>query len=308
MAELVEEPVTTTTEAPKTSADVFAEARASIKAQSKDQGSTEPPPDDTSTTPPEEPPETADPPVETVDDPDALLTPDEVAKLTGTAKAQYERMNKAFTTKTQALAAQRKELEEWNPLIEGLKTDAAATLEKVAKELGFTVAKAETKTETAELPDEWKFMQPVFDARDKAIEARLRAEIEPVKQAHSAMAVEAAAAETKATIEAFNAKHPGWEKHESKMLELGQLFVPAPGSKMTDGDYMEHLFKLATADLSEAERTKKVVDKMNRSANSSEDRTPGVSKERVVHAIPPPGKRSFKDAYDAAKRGELWEK
>jgi hypothetical protein len=306
----VVEPVAETTEAPKSSAEVFAAARASVAAQSKDQGATDVTTDDTSTEvkPAQPTDKTADEPQETVENEDALLTPDEIAKLTGTVKAQYDRMNKAFTTKTTALAQQRKAMEEWNPLIEGLKNNPAETLQQVAKQLGFTLMKAEAKAIVDDLPEEWQFMKPVFEQREKALEAKIRTELEPVKEAHKAMAVKAAAAETQSTIEAFTAKHPGWEKHEAKMLELGAMFVPAPGSKITDAEYMEHLFKLATADVTEAERTKKVVDKINKAAASIEDRTSGISKERVVHTLPPPGKRSLKDAYEAAKRGEVWEK
>ena len=310
---IVADPITPTADAPKTAASVFDAARASVAAQSKDQGTADKgTPDDNAAPPPaEDPDKVADQPQEPTDDDDALLTPDEVSKRSAKERTLYEKAQKNYTVKSQKMAADRKALEEWNPLIEGFKADPTATLEKVAKQLGFTVAKAgsqDTKTaESADLPEYLSEIRPFIEARDKALEARIRAELEPVKKAHAEMAQEAVIADTESTIERFTAKYPEWKQHESKMLEFGAMLVPAPGSKMTDFEFMEKMHTLATSGIAEAEATKKVIAKMNKSAASSEDRTSGIPKERVAHTMPPKDKRSFKDAWEAAKRGEVWE-
>lgn len=89
------------------------------------------------------------------------------------------------------------------------------------------------------------------------------------------------------------------------MLEIGKKFVPTEGA-MTDFEYMETLHQLATANITQAEQTKKVVEKINKAAASAEPNTPGVSSERVEHVLPPPDQRSMRHAYAAAKRGEVW--
>lgn len=313
MSTQVEE--TTATEKPAIGADAFSAARESVRTQSEDQGSTETPESESSETPTQEAEKVAGESQEATEDQDALLTPQEVAALPAALKAQYKSLEKAFTTKTQALSAERKALEEWNPLIEGMKTDPAATLEKVAAQLGFKVSKSNQDTKTvesktaealAELPEELAFMKPYFESFGKKLLDSMNGVIAPIKAQHEQLITDATAAETKATVEAFTAKYPGWEKHEAKMLDIGQRILPGKG--MTDIEYMEVLYREATHGISQAETTKKVVEKINRSAKSSEERTAGVSPERVAHAMPPPEKRGFRDAYEAAKRGEVWEK
>ena len=299
----VEEPVSI-------GADAFKAARASVADQSKDP---EPPPetepaDDTPADdkPAQAPEKPADEPTEPGDD-DTLLTDEDAAKLTGDAKKQFDRMNKAFTQKTQRLAAARKELEPWKPLIAAMTADPEAALVQLAKERGFTLTKAEAaKIEAAgdDIPEELRFLTPLLEARDKRMEAKIRAELAPLKEAQTQLLSESIAKETEADIATFTAKYPGWEKHEPKMIELGQKIQPVNG--MSAVEYTEILYKLATADLSEAERTKKVVGKINKAVAAAEPQVSGVSGERVEHAMPPPDKRSMRDAFEAAKRGEVW--
>ncbi len=262
-------------------------------------------------TPPEKPAEDPDKPADqpnaTGEAEDALLTTDEVAKLTPKERGLYEKAQKNYTLKTQKLAADRKEFDEWKPLIEALKTRPAEAMEQLATQLGMKLQKPAQDTPAETLPEEWSFLEPILSERDKRLEARIRAEIEPVKQAHEEAAVKAIADETASTVKAFAAKYPGWQKHEAAMLDIGKKFMPAAGA-MTDFEYMEVLHKLATADQTEAEKTKKVVEKIEKAARSVEPNTSGLSEDRVVHALPPPDKRSIRDAYEAAKRGELWTK
>lgn len=298
-----------TVESPKGNA-AFDAARASIGKPSQDTATEEKPADtDSPEKQPDEPAEKpADHPTEAGEEPDTLLPAEEVSQLSAEARKVYDRMNKSYTTKTQALATQRKELEAWLPTIEALKTNPAPAIEQMAKQLGLKVSKEEAvqtiKQETlAEIPEE---LRPILEPVVKRIMAEVEAKVAPLKEGVNQVVSENIAAQTEATLKTFSAKYPGWEKYEKAMIAEGQSFLPGPG--MDDFKYMEKLYKLVTADVSEAEKAKKVVEKINKSVESSEQKRSGVSEERVAHALPPPDKRSFREAYEAAKRGEVWEK
>ena len=305
-----EEKVTAVAEKPSSFKDHY-EAAKSAQSSTEDQGE---PPVKVDDTPPETPPaqepeKPADEPTETGEPPDTLLSEEEVRQLSAKDRKLYEKAQKNYTQKTQKLAADRKAMEEWTPLIDGLKADPDATLEKLAKERGFVLQKPETKQESTsadDLPEELKFLEPIFSAREKALEAKIRAEMAPVKDGLDRMTSEAIAAETQSTIAQFSAdpRYSNWKQHEARMLEIGAEFIPA--KPMSDFKYMQHLYTLATAELNEAEQTKKLVTKINKSAANVDPAAPTVQDSRVEHALPPPGSRSMRDAWDAAKRGESW--
>ena len=306
-----------TVNAPKGNA-AFDAARASVRASEEVPAET--PADDTPpATPPAQEPETpADEPKETGPEPDTVLTPEELAALPPKERANAEKWQAKLTQKSQALAARTKELEDWLPLIETLKTNPDAAIEALAQRQGFTVTKAQqdaiqkkTAELTAELPEELKFMQPIFEQFGSKLLDSVRGEIVPLKQATDQIMTQALAAETEATIKQFGAKHPGWEKHEGRMIELGHKILPAKGT--TDADYMETLYTLAIAGISEAEKAKKIVDQINKSADNSEQKKSGVSESRVAQTIPAEfakldNKEQMRRAYEAAKSGISWEK
>ena len=304
-----------TESAPATGKDAFAAARASITAQSPDQGvkEVEPTePDDTpvTETPAEDPAKVADQPTEPTEEPtDALLTPAELAALPAKERARAEKWQAKLTRQAQANAAQAKAFDEWKPLIEALKSNPEAAIEELAKQRGLSIARPKQDTPVEDdLPPELAFLKPVLEARENRIEARIRAELAPVKEAQAHATNEAMARETEATKEQFSAKYPGWQKHEAKMLEIGQRIIPIAG-KMTDFEYLELLHTMATANISEAERTKKVVEKINKAAQSVEPTTPGVSENRVEHVMPSgltDSSTRWKAAVAAAKQGHRW--
>lgn len=318
MSKVTEDPVETTEtvkhEGP-TGRDAFAAARASLPAQSTDQAPviSEPLDDTPEKKTVEEPEKVADQPEKTTEDPeDTLLTADEVSKLNPKERGLYEKAQKNYTLKTQKLAADRKELEQWKPLIDQLTTNPDAAIEQLAQQRGMKLSKAaqdntvekQTEATLAELPEELAFLKPVFEAYGKKLMDTMRGEITPLKEGYSAIVSEAAAAETEATLKSFEAKYPGWQKHEKAMLDMGQKILPGKG--MSDFEYMEILHRQVTAGTDEAERTKKTVEKINKSAAASESPTPGIANSRVEHALPPPDKRDIKAAWEAAKRGEVW--
>lgn len=285
----------------------FDAARASLSAQSSDHAADTGEGNDTTpeaTPTVEDPAPAADPPVETATtDDDGLLTAAEVEKLSEKERGLYEKAQKNYTLKTQKLAAERKDFEKWKPLIDAISADPEAAIRKLAEERGLKFAEPVTEDTT---PEELKFLEPVLSARDKQLEAKIRAELAPLKEGMDRITSEAIAAETQADEAAFEAKYPDYRKLEPRMLELAQDFIPA--RKMEGGKYLAILRTLALAETSEAEKTKKVVEKINKAAANADPVESGIPNSRVEHAIPPPDKRSMRDAWEAAKRGERWVK
>ncbi len=308
-----EDTTVTAVEEPKpTGSGAFDAARASI-GKSADQAEPAPSDDTSKDEKPAEDPVAADQPKEPADE-DALLTPEELAALPAKERAKAEKWQAKLTQKAQSLAAQGKEFDRWKPLITELEANPDAALTKLAEQRGLkltprqdTTVESKTTEQMAELPEEWQFMKPVFEAYGKKLLDSVRGEIAPVKEAHERMTTEAVAAETESTLERFTAKYPDWKKHEAKMLEIGTKFIPKEGS-MSDFEYMETLRTLATAGISEAEKTKTVIAKINKAAENVEPNTSGMQQDRVVHTMPPPGKRDMRAAWEAAKRGEVWQK
>lgn len=293
--------MSTTTEETKvttepTGADAFTAARAAVG-----KGDETPATDDTSTpTPPaEDTAKVADQTTETTD-PDTLLTEEELAALPPKERAKAEKWQAKLTQKAQKLSATEKELEQWKTLNEGIRSKSREALDIIANHYGVSIAEAKAiQDNTSEHPE--------LDPLDQYVETKLA----PVKQAIAEWKEQATAAETEATMKQFSADHPGWEKHEAKMLEIGKTILPGKG--VTDYDYLKTLHKLATSDINEAEKTKKVVAKINAAAKVSEEKTSGIPNERVSMKIPDnfaqlDSKERMRLSYEAAKRGEVWEK
>lgn len=243
---------------------------------------------------------------------DTLLTEIDLAALPPKERANAVKWQALLTQKAQKLSAQEKEFGRWKPLIEQLNADPQSALTALASQLGLTVQKPDEKPAPAEqpLPEELKFLEPIFKDRELRLEAKLRAEIDPIKQAHADMIAETAAKETESAIAAFTADHPDWKKHEARMIEIGQKFAPKDGA-MSEREYMGVLYRLATADISAAEQTKKVIQKIEKSAAASDSNLAGAPPERIVHKVPSIAGKSQAEilrlAAEAARRGERWE-
>ena len=309
------------TETPKeaTGKGAFAAARESIRAQSSDQGPEETPPEEdqpaVEATPSQEPEKPADETPDTGQTEDTLLTTEEVSKLKGKELDLYKKAQANYTQKTQKLAEARKEFEQWQPLIQAFQQNPVDVIRQLAEQQGLKFAEEAPAPDTTTpqdtgLPEGWEFLNPILEARDKRIEAKIRAElgaeIQPIKEATSIAQSNAIAAETKANLEAFSTKYPGWQKHEARMIEEMQYF--APGA-LDDMQALEKAYKLVTADITKAEQVKETVNRINKAAAAVEPQVNGLEDKRVEHVMPSgltdSGKR-FREAAKAAKRGERW--
>ena len=270
--------------------------------------------------PAEETEKVADLPAETTESKDELLPAEEVAKLSPKERTAYEKSQKSYTLKTQALAAEREKFKPWQPLISGLTDNPDETIEQLATARGFKLVKAdqdtngaaskqETENALAELPAELEFARPFLEQWGNKLvasaEARLKDQIKPVIEGHERIESEALDSQIQTTLKQMTDKHPGWEKHQAKVYEFMCKLEP---KGMTPLEYMETCLTLATQNVSAAEQTKKTVERINKSASAAEPPVTPVSDKLVVHAMPPPDKRSIRDAHEAAKRGERWAK
>jgi len=278
-------------------------------------------PDDTKpeSTQATEPPElVADQPAISTEPAESFLTPDEVNKLTPEQQMVHKRMNRAYTAKTQALSAERKSIEQYQQLIHAFETNPTETLKTLAKHYGLPVTEAPAVAEAQvqsmtdsvltelreSLGPELSFLAdkltPAFDKLARHIsESVISAKVKPIEEAQQQQIAETAAKQTEAVLSNFTAKHPGWNKHEAKMAEIGQKLTP---NGMDEVEYLETLYALATAKEQSAAMTKAVVDQINKAAASSESIESGVSASRV--ASNPPKLPTFAQAWDAAKKGE----
>lgn len=265
------------------------------------------------------------PPVETTET-DELLTKDEVAKLSPEGQANYKKMQKAYTQKTQTLAAERKKLENWQNVIDAFEADPVGTLRKIAPQYGLQFAEAAAKeaeettqdpnaevtaqmqTELRELlgPEQEALadgLTKIFDrALRSATQSAVKAEVEPLKQRDQERALEEITTTTETEMKAFGDKHKDWKQHEPKMLEIGKKLLPAEG--MTTADYLETLYYLATKDQSEAEQVNKVVERINKAASSAEPQESAVNTTRVTPARPK--RPTLEEAFEAAEKGIAW--
>lgn len=317
-----EAPVTTetvnATETPAEAVPFREQVRAELNGQSKDQAPETPEVKEGDDTPAEqtaEEPKTEDQPVEAVESEDTLLTAEEVSKLSGKELDLYKKAQKNYTQKTQRLAEREKELEPFSELISALKDPVRAkeTIAQLAQQAGITPRETAPVAKPVELDPEYEFMRPMFqsfkdEAKREAL-AELKAEIAPLKSQTDEIMSKSMAEATTATLTAFGKTHEGWEKHEAQMIALGKQIQPT--GAMTELEYLDVLYKVATHGHQSAEQTKKVVDKMKKAAEAAEPPVQGVQSERVEYARPAniagmSSRDRFLAAHEAGKRNQKW--
>lgn len=318
---VLEQPTTTTSDQPSTTESAAA-STAGV---------------DTSVTQPtQEPAKPADASLDTGEEPLStdLLSAEEYAKVKDHPAQLRKALNKAFTQKTQQLATQRKALGRWDKVRESYEKDAKATLAELAKQAGLEIrdpnAEAASKATAdagnkavdalktvlakaglEELADD---LAPVF--RQIADEAAGKATA-PVQQYQTELIKESIARESAAVLEAFGKTHPDWQEHEERMTELMAMFPlpmdPTTGKpKVPETEYLGTIYDLATKDAREARTQAAIkkaaddaVERMRKAATEAEPRTHGVTGDKVVTSAP--ARAGFKQAAEAAKRGERWE-
>jgi hypothetical protein len=262
--------------------------------------------------------------------PDEILSEEEVSRLAPEQKAIYRKMQKAYTQKTQKLAAERKryeqeleKLSQWKPLIEDLEREPSQAIARLAEQLGLEVAPAAKESEEDRVGKAVEEMRaklralhgPEYQAYADQLADIFRLGLEQVTQtvvderitplvarqeeALAQIAMESTAADLKAMDE----RHPDWREHEAKMLEIAQRWIPAEGSDMTAEEYLDALYYMATRDRTETAATHKVAAKLAEAARSTEPEAP-IPSANVTPARPK--RPTFEEAFQAAKKGIAW--
>jgi hypothetical protein len=255
------------------------------------------------------------------------------AKLRGELEA-------AFTKKTQALAEQRRSTERLSryvDIIDAYEADPEATVLALAQQHGLSITRpgettAETTTETGDtttavdavltefkeaLGPELEYLADglapaITKLVDRLTTTSVQKATEPLKKQTEGLLSKAAVEQTDTVMKAFGESHPDWKTHEDAMFELSQKLAP---KGMTEIEYLDHLYKLVTADAKAAarekdietqvaERVKKSIARMTKGAEDAETRT-DATPERHVRSTPPETP-TFQEAFEAAKRGERW--
>ena len=258
-------------------------------------------------------------------DSDELLAKGEYDRLKADPEALRKALNTAFTQKTQAVAAERKqlaeqqkELEAYKELVESFKTDPKGTVRELAKNVGLDLSEVETKQEVKEAADrisdilsknlspELQFLAPQLSPAIKAAVQELasqeiKREVEPLRQQAQRLQEETVKEQIEANLKQFTEKHPDWKKHEAEMTKLGQMYQPVAGKGSPSWmDYMEMLYYVATKDAREGDIAKKTVERMTESAKKSETSDSGVAGQKVTKSAPK--FTSFDEAFNQAAK------
>lgn len=245
-------------------------------------------------------------------------------------------LNRAFTKKTQAIAAERKTFERLRPyeaLVDAYEEDPATTLQTLADEHGYDLVPrgsakptgpaadpTPTKSDVDEFRDvlgpELEYLaEPLAPAVttliDRKVAAALTAALGPVRQQQEALVSHAATEQSAAVMTAFGKQHPDWQAHEPAMLALAQQITP---KGMTELAFLEHLYSVATRAAWDADKDAKIADgvqkalkRMQRGGDATERPTHATPASDVVKGPPTDRPATFEEAAAAARRGERWE-
>jgi len=242
---------------------------------------------------------------------ETLLSKEEADKLSPESKTAYKAMQKAFTQKTQKLAEERKGIEKYQQLIDSFEADPKATIKKLAEQSGLTLVEAAQAAKEAEngedpiLTEVKKSLGPDLEflaERVAPMFQKLYKDIAEVKSDTEAQKARIAQVQAEDAAAAMTKEHPDWMKHAAQMNALSKKLQPAGMDQL---DYLKVLYKLVAPEKTPADQAKKIIAKLQKSAESSESNNAGVSDNNVQVS---PGKLpSIDEAYAAAQKGVRWE-
>ncbi len=257
-----------------------------------------------------------------------LLSAEEYAAAKDDPAAMRAALNRAFTQKTQALASERKKLEAWQAVVDGLQNDPVRTLEILGQQLGVQVvppttpqtaqpvqqpsARDQLVTSLKTKLDEFG-LAPLSDEIIRVTEGLAQEiagqQLKPLQEHTNRLLTDSQQREVATVMQRFETKHPDWKQHEKAMTDLAQRYKPAMDQHgrllVTEDQYLDDLYRLATYETSVKSEAQKAIDRMRAAAESAEPRTTTVTSDKVSHQAPKGA--SFRDAVAAAKRGERWE-
>ena len=229
--------------------------------------------------------------------------------------------NRAWTQKTQRLATERKALAPLKALKDALDADGPGALRQLAEQYGLEIRDPKDTTAAAASVDLTKTITDLVkgslgpeyeDLADRLAPAILEAAkavvadtTKPLQTRQEELVRESALRESTAVLDAFGKTHPDWKQHEPRMLDLSKGLQPGVDAQgkptMSEAQYLDHLYTLATKDRAVGEATKKVITRMQKSADAASKDAGGVTADKVAER--PTGPISFDEAARLARQG-----
>lgn len=251
---------------------------------------------------PEEPEEAAQAAPEAAQDEDVLLerlTPEDIVELKKTEHGRrvYKGLMQSYTQKMQKLAERDRQIQQYEQLWNALNNPATQrqAVEALAKATGIQVAPGQTEQKQAEqasqiadkIQAKWdQLIGPEAAAQfrpvvEDTIKFALSAQIEPLQKAietqQELQRRDMAMKQADAQLQQFMtfADKEGWKVSkdvEKRMTELGQQLRPAKAFETVEEGvgFLKQLYRLATADTSEADTEKRILARMNKAAQTAE--------------------------------------
>lgn len=255
------------------------------------------------------------------DDTELLTAAEQEAVARLDPESRVKAFQKAFTKKTQKLSTERKALSAYKGIIDGLQTDAPGTIRALAAHFGVPIAPgsqpadttaADAADPTLSIGDEIaqamreslgpeyedladRLAPAILTAAEKVVARRTK----PLEDHQAEIVKESAVRETQAVLDAFGKKHPDWQQHEARMTELSARILPGAG--VTEAEYLETLYSLATRDKDVGASTKKVIARMQKSAEAASKDAGGITTDKVAERSS--GPLSFDEAARLARQG-----
>jgi hypothetical protein len=214
------------------------------------------------------------------------LTPAQIENLKKSpeGRAIYRGLMQSYTQKMQRFSEQERL---WDAL-NNPQTQRQA-VEALARSVGLEFKPSdqpqrEKAAEVADsISDEWskvvgpeaaQLLRPLIEKT--ALQA-VNGTIAPLQQASEALQMDARGRQAEAQVSQFRslAQSKGWElspQIEAKMAELGQQILPAQAIQSVDDGvkHLDRLYRLATADGQEAAIEKRILERMNKAAQTAE--------------------------------------
>jgi hypothetical protein len=214
------------------------------------------------------------------------LTPDQIAELKRDPRLRsiYKGLMSSYTPKMQQFAEQARLWEALN----NPQTQRQA-VEALARTVGLPIQptdqpQREQATKVADgIESEWanvvgpeaaQLLRPLIE---KTALAAVNGTLQPLQQATEYLQMDARGRQAEAQVSQFKsmAQSKGWNitpEVEARMAELGQQVLPAkPIESVQDGvKHLERLYRLASADTVEQETEKRILERMNKAAQTAE--------------------------------------
>lgn len=247
-----------------------------------------------------------------------LLSQKRIDELKNDPDKLHKELNAAATKKFQRLAETRKKLEPYADFINSYENNPREAARQLAERLGleFVKPKSQAASEAAvvKLSDQIHAKvkaalgEEYADLADRLSGAITDAAtlitdeaVKPLKEGQDTLISESAMRESKAALDAFTEKNPNWKKHEKAMVALTKKYPVGEG--VSEAEYLDSIFYLATRNGREGDAVKKVSKKMADSAKKSGVNGRTVS-DNTVSKSPTGRLPSWEESVAAARRGE----